>query len=310
MTERRVEQVMGMPVLVDVRDGTTGPDTLDRVFAWLRFVDATFSTYRPDSDVCRLDRGELAPADAHPLVREVLARCERLRGETGGFFDARAAGRLDPSGLVKGWAVDRAAALLSDAGASRFCVNAGGDVVVRGGPWRVGVQHPRQRDRVAAVLALTDAAVATSGAYERGEHIVDPLLRPAPPRHARRHRARPRPRDRRRLRDGGVRDGRARAGLDGAAAGLRRDDDPRGRPRALHRALPAPPRAHAQFAVTTSVCVPAPVSTVTSSPRFVARVSGVTALPSSTAVSTVEPAGSVCPIASVAIGAPTRTRVV
>ena len=174
MTERRVEQVMGMPVLVDVRDGTTGPDTLDRVFAWLRFVDATFSTYRPGSDVCRLDRGELALADAHPLVREVLARCDRLRGETGGYFDARAAGRLDPSGLVKGWAVDRAAALLSDAGASRFCVNAGGDVVVRGGPWRVGVQHPRQRDRVAAVLGLTDAAVATSGAYERGEHIVDP----------------------------------------------------------------------------------------------------------------------------------------
>ena len=179
MTERRVEHVMGMPVAVDVRDGERRADALDAVFAWLRFVDATFSTYRPDSDVCRLDRGELALADAHPLVREVLARCERLRGETGGYFDARAAGRLDPSGLVKGWAVDRAAALLSEAGARRFCVNAGGDVVVRGGPWRVGVQHPRQRDRVAAVLSLTDAAVATSGAYERGEHILDPLMRPA-----------------------------------------------------------------------------------------------------------------------------------
>lgn len=175
MTERRVEHVMGIPVVVDVRDGDAGPDAIDEVFAWLRFVDAAFSTYRPDSDVCRLDRGELALADAHPLVREVLARCERLRGETGGYFDARAAGRLDPSGLVKGWAVDRAAVLLSAAGARRFCVNAGGDVVVRGGPWRVGVQHPRCRDQLAAVLSLTDAAVATSGAYERGEHIVDPL---------------------------------------------------------------------------------------------------------------------------------------
>ena len=48
---------------------------------------------------------------------------------------------------------------------------------MRGGPWRVGVQHPRERDRVAAVLSLTDAAVATSGAYERGEHILDPLTR-------------------------------------------------------------------------------------------------------------------------------------
>jgi FAD:protein FMN transferase len=183
LTERRIEHVMGMPVVVDVRDGEVGSAALDRVFEWLRFVDATFSTYRADSDVCRLDRGELALRDAHPLVREVLARCERLRVATGGYFDARARGRLDPSGLVKGWSVDRAAALLSAAGARRFCLNAGGDVLVRGGPWRVGVQHPRERDRLAAVLSLTDAAVATSGAYERGEHIVDPLTG-RPPRGA------------------------------------------------------------------------------------------------------------------------------
>jgi thiamine biosynthesis lipoprotein len=163
-----------MPVVID---GDAAYDAIDAAFAWLRFVDATFSTYRPDSEVCRLDRGELVPGDAHPLVREVLGRCERLRARTGGYFDAHAAGRLDPSGLVKGWAVDRAAALLGEAGARRFCVNAGGDVVVRGGPWRVGVRHPRECDRLAAVLSLTDAAVATSGAYERGEHIVDPLTR-------------------------------------------------------------------------------------------------------------------------------------
>ena len=174
MTERRVEHVMGMPVVVH---GDAAPEAVDEAFAWLRFVDATFSTYRADSEIRRLDSGALALADAHPLVREVLARCERLRARTGGYFDARAAGPLDPSGLVKGWAVDRAAALLTRAGARRFCVNAGGDVVVRGGPWRVGVQHPRERDRVAAVLSLTDAAVATSGAYERGEHILDPLTR-------------------------------------------------------------------------------------------------------------------------------------
>ena len=119
MAERRVEPVMGMPVSVDVRDANVGADAVDRVFAWLRFVDATFSTYRPDSEVSRLDRGALASGDAHPLVREVLARCERLRVRTGGYFDARATGRLDPSGLVKGWAVDRAGALLAAAGARR-----------------------------------------------------------------------------------------------------------------------------------------------------------------------------------------------
>ncbi len=169
----RTEHVMGMPVRVDVRSAA-GSAVLDAVFALLRDVDARFSPYRAGSAVARRARGEAAP-DAE--LDALLARCERLRARTGGYFDARAAGRLDPSGLVKGWAVDRAAALLGETGARRFYVNAGGDVVVRGGPWRVGVRHPRQRDRLAAVLSLTDAAVATSGAYERGDHIVDPLTR-------------------------------------------------------------------------------------------------------------------------------------
>jgi thiamine biosynthesis lipoprotein len=177
VAERRVEDVMGMPVAVEVREGELAAGALDRVFAWLRFVDATFSPYWPDSEIRRLDRGELALDDAHPLVREVLARCERLRVVTGGYFDARARGPLDPCGLVKGWSVDRAGELLAAAGGRRFCIDAGGDVLVRGGPWRVGVRHPHRPDRLAAVLSLTDAAVATSGAYERGEHIVDPLTR-------------------------------------------------------------------------------------------------------------------------------------
>ena len=172
----RVEHVMGMPVRVDVRDAGAGPAACDAVFAWLRFVDATFSTYDPRSEVCRIGGGTLAVADAHPLVREVLDRCEALRLETGGAFDMRApiAGAIDPTGLVKGWAIERAAALLEAAGTRRFLVDAGGDVVVRGGPWRVGIRHPRRRDRLAAVLELEDGAVATSGAYERGPHIVDP----------------------------------------------------------------------------------------------------------------------------------------
>ena len=117
------------------------------MFAWLRWVDATFSTYRPDSEISRLDRGERF--DPHPLVREVLARCEELRVETGGWFDARAGGRLDPSGYVKGWAVERAAAF----GRGRFLIDAGGDVVLRG-EWRVGIRHPYERDRLAAAITV------------------------------------------------------------------------------------------------------------------------------------------------------------
>ena len=174
MAERRERRsIMGMPVAVLGADRTAA----EAVFAWLREVDARFSTYRRDSEISRLGRGELALRDAHPDVRAVLARCDALRVETGGYFDANLKGSDpfgDPSGLVKGWAVDRAGALLDAAGLERWCIDAGGDVLLRGGPWRVGIRHPRRRRRLAAVLELSDAAVATSGSYERGAHVVDP----------------------------------------------------------------------------------------------------------------------------------------
>jgi thiamine biosynthesis lipoprotein len=182
MAEHRVEHVMGMPVVIDVRD-RIDPRALDEVFDWLRFVDATFSTYRPDSEISRLDRGELTARESHPLVREVLARCDELHAATDGYFDAYARGGLDPSGFVKGWAVDRAGQLLERAGAHRFYVNAGGDILARGGtanPWRVGIQHPHHRDCLASVVEINDGAVATSGAYERGPHVLDPHTRRPP----------------------------------------------------------------------------------------------------------------------------------
>jgi FAD:protein FMN transferase len=172
-----VRDVMGMPVGIEV----AGPDGVDvePAFAWLREVDAVFSTYREDSEISRLDRGELTVAECRPEVDEVLTRCLALERATGGFFSVRPNGRLDPSGLVKGWAVARAAERLAAAGAESFCINAGGDVIARGRPepgrrWRVGIRHPLELDKVAAVVAVEDLAVATSGEYERGAHIVDP----------------------------------------------------------------------------------------------------------------------------------------
>jgi len=172
-----VRHIMGMPIGIDLAEA----DDVDvePAFDWLRLVDATFSTYRDDSDISRLGRGEVTIDECRPEVDEVLTRCLALERATGGFFSARPAGRLDPSGYVKGWAVDGAAERLAAAGATRFCINAGGDVVARGRPapdrpWRVGVRHPEALDQLAAVLAVEDLAVATSGEYERGAHILDP----------------------------------------------------------------------------------------------------------------------------------------
>jgi thiamine biosynthesis lipoprotein len=184
---RRVEHIMGMPVVVDIRDDDVDDGVLKRMFDPLRFADATFSTYKEDSEISRLNRGELAVADAHPDVREVLDRCEALRAETDGYFDVRhaAAGVIDPSGLVKGWAVDRAASLLIDAGVRNFAVNVAGDMRLRGRAvpescWSVGIQHPVERGSIAAVVEANDLAVATSGAYARGDHVVDPHTRRPP----------------------------------------------------------------------------------------------------------------------------------
>jgi thiamine biosynthesis lipoprotein len=177
----RVEHIMGTAISMDLRDPGVEDEVLESAFAWLREVDARFSPFQPESEISRLGRGELILAECHADVAEVLSLCEDLRQETDGVFNAwncRPDGRLDPSGVVKGWAVEHAAGLLEEGGARNFCINAGGDIVARGKPepgrdWRIGIRHPRDASAVAAVLQVTDLAVATSGSYERGDHIVD-----------------------------------------------------------------------------------------------------------------------------------------
>ena len=170
----RVEQIMGMPIVVEVRDG----DVPEDVFDWFRRADETFSTYNDDSEISRMRRGELARAYASEDVRHVLDRCDELRQETSGFFDVDAVG-LDPSGFVKGWSVDEAAAVLDRAGSREYAINAGGDIRTRG-HWRIGIQHPLEPQAVAKVVEGDDLAIATSGAYERGEHVRDPHSGDAP----------------------------------------------------------------------------------------------------------------------------------
>jgi thiamine biosynthesis lipoprotein len=178
----RVERIMGTAIGIDVRGSGVRPSVVDDAFALFRDVDSRYSTYRPDSEISRLIRGELDEGGCAPDVRSVLGLCEDLRRTSDGAFDIRrhrTDGRPDPTGLVKGWAVEEASLILDDGGATDYTINAGGDIVARGEPepgraWRVGIRHPRLADRVAAVLAVRDLAVATSGGYERGEHIVDP----------------------------------------------------------------------------------------------------------------------------------------
>lgn len=177
----RVEPLMGTVVSIDLRDPPVPDGVVDEAFAWLRQVEERFSPFIAGSDISRLGRGEWTLDECHPDVAAVLSLCEDLRQASNGVFNAwgwRADGRVDPSGMVKGWAGERVAEMLENAGAENFCINAGGDVIVRGAPgpgraWRIGIRHPLDGSALAAVLQADRLAVATSGAYERGDHIID-----------------------------------------------------------------------------------------------------------------------------------------
>lgn len=182
MTHPRVthaERVMGTVVSFDIRDACDAAAATAAACAWLHTVDATFSTYRPDSEISRIGRGELGVEQASTAVRSVLLRCAEVHRATRGAFDIDVTGRLDPSAYVKGWAAEGAARILADRGLEHFSVNAGGDIVVRGDAlprrgWRLGIRHPDRPDGLAGAVRLRDGAIATSAAYERGTHVRDP----------------------------------------------------------------------------------------------------------------------------------------
>ncbi len=188
---RRTELIMGMPVTVVIPDreqldrerGGWFP-TLDvaaeAVFESFHAVDERFSPFKESSETSRIDRGELAPAEASDEMKEVLRLAEDTRQRTNGYFDVHFNGRFDPSGLVKGWAIWKAAQLLDEDGFVSFCIEAGGDIEVRGAndegrPWEVGIRSPFEPSLLIRKLHLHSCGIATSGTYIRGDHIWNPL---------------------------------------------------------------------------------------------------------------------------------------
>ena len=157
---------------------------VDKVEEFFHKVDENFSTYRSDSEVSQIRRGELENGDASDDVKEVWQLCEQARELTLGAFDPwKVAGGFDPAGLVKGWAAEVAAKMLVDAGVESVLINAAGDLVLRGGqpsagdevkPWNVGISSPEDVNQIVKTFDVIDGSVATSGDYEKGAHIVDP----------------------------------------------------------------------------------------------------------------------------------------
>ena len=180
--------IMGMPIRIDIAlktDDTkeAAEKAIGKAFSYFKSVDERFSTYKPDSEISRINRHELAETDSSTDMKEIMALAQQTKNDTGGYFDIlNREGILDPSGIVKGWAIRNAAKLISRAGFKDFFVDAGGDIQTsgmneKGEPWTVGIRNPFKQEEIVKKVLLQDAAIATSGTYIRGQHIYDPKER-------------------------------------------------------------------------------------------------------------------------------------
>lgn len=181
---RRARPAMGTMISVHVHDDV--PDdavdlAVEEVFAEVERLEQIFSTFRPDSVLSRINRGELHVLDAGPEIADVLDACTWLEQQSHGAFTVRRPDdpeRLDLAGFAKGWITERAAGRLAARELANWYVGAGGDVITSGTPevgqrWRVGVADPLHPGGIVATLELAGGAVATSGTAERGAHLWD-----------------------------------------------------------------------------------------------------------------------------------------
>jgi thiamine biosynthesis lipoprotein len=177
---RQTKLIMGMPITIEIADEAASADDCDEIFSYFNYVDDKFSPYKKESELTRLNSGLVTPDELSEDMRMILALAEKTKRETDGYFDIRnRSGLLDPSGIVKGWAIKNAADILARKGFRHFYVDAGGDIEAhgrngKGEDWKVGIRNPFASAGIVKVVRLTDCGIATSGSYERGDHIYNP----------------------------------------------------------------------------------------------------------------------------------------
>lgn len=177
MQETRI--VMDMPVSVKVIDPHVTKANIEQIYDYFHHIDERFSPFRSNSEVNQMNRGEITAKTASAEMKEVLKLSAQTKKETHGFFDIVRGNTIDPSGLVKGWAIYNAAQKLAAQGFYNYYVEAGGDIQTAGvneqhQAWRVGIRNPLQTNEIIKVVYLRGEGIATSGSYERGEHVYNP----------------------------------------------------------------------------------------------------------------------------------------
>jgi FAD:protein FMN transferase len=171
---------MGMPITVEVIEQEDTSAIIDQVYDWFQTVDERFSTYKDSSEISQLNKGLITIEQASDQMKLILNLAEKAKQDSKGYFEIKHKGRLDPSGIVKGWAINEAAKLIQEAQYKNFYIEAGGDIQVRGRnakgqAWRVGIKNPFNFNQIVKTVNLTIQGIATSGTYLRGQHIYDPI---------------------------------------------------------------------------------------------------------------------------------------
>ncbi len=170
---------MGMPIIVEIIDSSANESLFEEIFSYFKYVDEKFSTYKDESEIMRINRGEISEKEYSDDMKTVLALSEKTKKETKDYFNIFHNGKYDPSGLVKGWAIYNAANILKNKGIKNFYIDAGGDIEISGRNadgerWKVGIRNPFNTKEIVKIVYLENCGIATSGIYERGEHIYDP----------------------------------------------------------------------------------------------------------------------------------------
>jgi thiamine biosynthesis lipoprotein len=178
ITKTRTD-IMGMPITIKLVDANAKETDINALFDYFIEVDNRFSTYKKTSEISKINNGILPKSQVSPLMKEVFTLSEQTKKETNGYFNIEHNGMIDPSGLVKGWAVENARKLLEKKGIMNFYIDAGGDITMSGKNeagklWKVGIRNPFNREEIVKVIKVTDKGVATSGTYIRGFHIYQP----------------------------------------------------------------------------------------------------------------------------------------
>lgn len=176
-----------MPITIEIIDEEVDQTVFNKAFDYLEYVNKNFSTFKPDSEISKINRGEITEGDWSKDMKEVFALAEKTKKETDEYFDIiDNKEKYNPSGIVKGWAIFNTAKILWGLNMKNFYVNAGGDIQFSGkNPerkmWKTGITNPfNQKEIVKVVYMPSGMGIATSGNYIRGDHIYNPKNRTNP----------------------------------------------------------------------------------------------------------------------------------